>query len=311
MDRTSYFHENYDIISSYINLTKEEKVYIGTKEQRVCRFCDRSSPDVDFKKIAHAIPEFTGNKSLLAYDECDVCNEKFSRTIEDHLAKYLGVQRTLAAVDGKKGIPTYVGRDGKTKISMKDQVISLTSYEDDKIYEIDEENKSIKITAHKQPYIPAAAFKCFVKMAISVAPKQELSSLKHLITWVGLESHTYESLSYRPFIVFEQFTPGPKPYSGVTIFLLRRKDTVNDAPYMQFVIAFANTMFQIILPMPDEDSEILGKPIQLTLFPTPFDKHHEYGNTLLTEVDLSSFETIKNEESISYLAYESHEKNTF
>ncbi|MBH0061080.1 hypothetical protein I6E85_07900 [Pseudoalteromonas sp. NZS71] len=309
MDQTNYFDKNYDLISSYINLTKGRKVYIGTKEDRVCRFCDRSSPDVDFKNIAHAIPEFTGNKSLVAYDECDVCNEKFSRTIEDHLAKYLGAQRTLAQVHGKKGVPTYVGKDGKTRISMKEYGISLTSYEENPIYEIDEEKKSIKITAHRQPYIPAAVFKCLVKMAISVAPKQDLSSLKHLITWIGLEAHTYESLPYRPLIVFEQFTPGPMPYSGVTIFLLRRKGAVNDVPYMQFVIAFANTMFQIVLPMLNEDSEIMGKPIQLTLFPIPFSKDYKYGNTSTKKLDMSSFETIRNEEQILYMGYESLEKN--
>jgi hypothetical protein len=49
---------------------------------------------------AHAFPEFIGNRELISNYECDICNERFSRTIEDHLAKYTlqaGCTRRLVA----------------------------------------------------------------------------------------------------------------------------------------------------------------------------------------------------------------------
>lgn len=100
MSQLNYFDENYSIVSCYLNLTKGNKEYIGEKQNRKCRFCGKLSPEVKFKLEAHAIPELTGNKSLIAYNECDTCNEKFSRTVEDHLGKYLGAQRTLVQIHG-------------------------------------------------------------------------------------------------------------------------------------------------------------------------------------------------------------------
>jgi hypothetical protein len=47
------------------------------KSERKCRFCGKSNPEVSFKKKAHLIPEFLGNKMLLSDFECDSCNYEF------------------------------------------------------------------------------------------------------------------------------------------------------------------------------------------------------------------------------------------
>jgi hypothetical protein len=70
-----------------------------------------------FRTIAHALPEFIGNKSLIAYDECDGCNEFFSETIEDSLAKMLFPLRTLLLIGGKTGIPTQKANEGGFRMS--------------------------------------------------------------------------------------------------------------------------------------------------------------------------------------------------
>lgn len=304
MQQIDYFDENYELVNSYLGLKKGEKVYIGDKSDRVCRYCKKSSPDVKFKLEAHAIPEFTGNKSLIAFDECDTCNEIFSRVIEDHFGKYLGVHRTLAQIQGKKGVPKYKSKDKKSNIALDENGLKITAREDDPIFEINEETKSVKITAHRQPYIPAAVFKCLVKMAIAIAPEALINELDHLKKWILLEEHTYDSFPYKPLIVFEQFTPGPRPYPGVSLFLLKRKNEGSAVPYLQFVIAFSNTMFQIVLPMPKQDGHIMGNPIQLMLFPVPFNKDYAYGRSTVKELDMSSFEIVRNEEHVLYMGYE-------
>lgn len=279
MNNLSYFDSNYTIIASHMNLLKGKKIFIGNKENKTCRYCGEKEPKVNFKIEAHAIPEFTGNKTLIAYDECDTCNELFSRIIEDHFGKYLGANRTLSQIHGKKGVPTYKGKDGKSRISMEETGLKITGYENDPIFEMDLESKTITITAHRQPYIPAAVFKCIVKMAVAISPDSLLSELSHLTKWIRESEHKYETFPYKPLVAFEQFTPGPMPYPGVTLFLLKRKPMVTSVPYLQFIVAFGNSMFQIIVPMPEQDRQLMNAPITLSLFPIPFADGYEYGKT--------------------------------
>ena len=53
--------------------------YIVDPIDKVCRFCGKRYPDVKFKKKAHAISEFIGNKEFVLRNECDACNEKFGK----------------------------------------------------------------------------------------------------------------------------------------------------------------------------------------------------------------------------------------
>lgn len=308
MNNLDYFDSNYTIIASHMNLTKGNKLYIGDKDNRKCRYCGESEPNVEFKIEAHAIPEFTGNKSLIAYDECDTCNELFSRIIEDHFGKYLGANRTLAQIHGKKGVPTYKGKDGKSRISMENTGLKITGYEDDPIFDIDLESKLITITAHRQPYIPAAVFKCIVKMAVAISPENLLPELSHLTKWIREPVHKYETFPYKPLVAFEQFTPGPMPYPGVTLFLLKRKPKMENVPYLQFVVAFGNSMFQIVVPMPEQDRQLMNKPINLSLFPIPFADGYEYGKTSMRELDLSMYEIVKNESHVMHMGFEHAER---
>ncbi len=75
---------NYNELVTY-HLNEEEKIYLGDKDNRVCRFCKKDSTQTTFRTVAHAIPEFVGNKKLIAHYECDVCNAKFSRLLESHM----------------------------------------------------------------------------------------------------------------------------------------------------------------------------------------------------------------------------------
>lgn len=103
-----FYNKNYFYLVKYYNISGK-KVYLGDRKKRKCRFCGKPSGDTTFKMLAHALPEFIGNRTLISNDECDICNERFSRTIEDHFAKYLGLSRTLNQIRGKKGVPSFKG----------------------------------------------------------------------------------------------------------------------------------------------------------------------------------------------------------
>lgn len=106
MERLRFFDDNY-VPSIVFHLNQENKIYLGEKYNRKCRFCNKIDGEVTFKNIAHAIPEFTGNKKLIAYYECDICNSKFSRLLESHMANYMNFWHTFSQVKGKKGVPSF------------------------------------------------------------------------------------------------------------------------------------------------------------------------------------------------------------
>lgn len=75
------------------------------KSKRICRYCNKTNPEVSFKKVAHSISEALGNKKIITNDECDTCNEKFGTGIENDLILYLNLYRNFFGIKGKNGIP--------------------------------------------------------------------------------------------------------------------------------------------------------------------------------------------------------------
>ena len=54
-------------------------------------------PTASFRNESHAVPRLLGNKSIIAYDECDAYNKYFSEDLADHLGKMLsGIQEVRA-----------------------------------------------------------------------------------------------------------------------------------------------------------------------------------------------------------------------
>lgn len=290
-----YFANNYEMIANYHLVDNTKKVKLGDNTTRICKYCGKSEPEVNFRSVSHAIPEFIGNKSLTDYDECDQCNDFFSMAIEDHFAKYLGALRTVAQLKGKKGVPTYVAKDGKSRISLEQAGMKMTSYEQDPLVDLDLENNKMLIKAYRKPYVPMGAFKCIVKMALAIMPKQDLTECQHLVKWIREDKHSFESFPYKPLNALLQFTPGPAPYKGVHLFLLKRKNTSEPIPYIHFIVAFGNTLFQIILPMPTQDKHLMGKSMSVTFFPVPFDKDYEYGQTTRRDIDFTSPDIVRDE----------------
>jgi len=94
-----------DVIESYsIKIVDhEKKIRIGEKDKqkRICRFCKKSDPQTTFKKIAHAIPESLGNKNIILNEECDECNEYFSKTLEKDFLTYFRFFNTFYQIKNK------------------------------------------------------------------------------------------------------------------------------------------------------------------------------------------------------------------
>src|SRR5688500_17375532 len=82
------------IVQEFLLLDESNKHLLRPKNERICRFCGKSSSDTVFKDFAHLIPESLGNKLVFSDFECDNCNHLFG-TYDNHLANFIGPDRPL------------------------------------------------------------------------------------------------------------------------------------------------------------------------------------------------------------------------
>lgn len=289
-----YFITKYDCIASYqlIPGNGEHPVHIHDKVRDVCRFCgkDKENDGETFPHNGHAISELIGNKSLFLDNECDTCNQKYGRKLEDQFAKYLGPARTIAQTIGKKGIPSYKNNDGTFRIDVTKTEVLIQDVVDSGRAKIYEDHVDFHLT--KQTYTPIAAFKALVFMALSIMPEDEFKAFKDTVDWIKEESHEISKYNMSDYAshVIERFVPGPKPLP-IQAFVARRKRNVYDAPYCFFVLEFDNFSFQIMVPCPEKDGVLWGQKITTFVFPSTYDifeqEYKEYGYAGLTIKDMS------------------------
>lgn len=263
-DQLEYFAKNYSMVAQYD--LSGDKIYIGSKKNRKCRFCGKSNPESTFKHKSHALPEMIGNKLLFSYDECDQCNSFFAETLEDNFAKYLSAIRTLSSITGKKGIPTFKTKDRKLRIEGHGKSLNL-DFEDgiSPFFKVDTKRKRATIDLGLPPFIPTAIYKLLVKMALSIMPVEELDNFQSTLFWIRDANH--KNLFIQPQMIFQAFMPGDSPFESIKATLLKRLDRNADLPFMYFVLTFKNYFLQIFLPSEKFDARLQGKTVRLMSYP--------------------------------------------
>lgn len=241
----------YDLLA-YETMSGKHKACLGDKNDRLCRYCGKRSPAVQFRKKAHAFPQAIGNRWIIDYWECDTCNALFSGMLEDDFVKYLGPQRTLSRIHGSNGVPSFQRKKGELRIEWDGDTLKITTPNENDVV-IDEDGKGFTLRVELQPYTPMGVFKCFVKMALAVMPEAELKFCKHLIKWISEKQHSTESFPFSPLLIFTQFMPFHMPNDVIIYSLQKRKEGITNVPFMQFTILIHNTHYQFFLPMPEQD----------------------------------------------------------
>jgi hypothetical protein len=295
-----YFNKYYSIIRGF-HFNVNKKYFIGDKANRICRYCGKTKLDTTFSNVAHAFPEFVGNKLLFSNDECDCCNEHFSNNIENHFANFLGLGRTISQIAGKRGIPSYKTKDKLSRIDITQKGIEVNSSIDNEIFIEDEKNKSFKIIGYQEPYIPVAVYKCLTKMAISVMPSDELQHFQETLKWLFNPDHS--QYIFKPLYLIFSFIPGINPFKFITSYLVRKKEESFLAPYLYFILAFNNYFFQIYVPTV-KDKILNGVTTSVMPFPIPFDKNYKYGSPRHWIEDFSSYIPLKNQKMEFNMSYE-------
>ncbi len=303
-ERLDFLNRNYTPLVTY-HLNGDKKIYLGKKDDNHCRFCNKKSPDVTFRNIAHAIPEFTGNKTLICYYECDSCNSKFSRLLESHMANYMNMWHTFSQVRGKRGVPSFKTNQKKSRIDIGEMNVEVQEHQDDEIATIDEERKTITFTANRATYIPISIYKCLAKMALTIMPEDELENFKTTMAWINEEEHDKSPHDLKALKAMMSIAPGPQPYPFTSCLLFKRKPTtVDKVLYMIFVLAYGNFAFQIYLPLCTKDKELQGEDVKMVAIPTPIDM--EKGSFYLGRklLDLNSKLPVKGEKETIVMQYD-------
>lgn len=287
-----FYEENYEEIRQWF-LKPGNKVILGDRNNQVCRFCGKLSPEVTFNSAAHAIPEAMGNKTLFTAYECDTCNQGFGTGIENDFGNWSKPMRTFAQIVGKNGVPTIKTKKGDSRIELGPNGFDIKQYETDPILEIDEEKKTVTFRLRRDPYTPVAVLKAFVKMGLSLLPEEEMPNFRTALSWIRNSNHQVSLVAKCPMMY--TFVPGPRPFDIVLILLRRKRDDFR-VPYATFVLAYGNEVLQVFLPSPERDHHINHQQITIRPFPNPYDViPSEFGPLKHGLIDLTGLSVVRDD----------------
>jgi len=195
-----------------------------------------------FSKLAHAVPTLIGNKNLIAKDECNTCNEFFS-LLENDLARFLGVSRTTGKISGRNGIPKTKFNDNEF-IDIVDGDFVFASTENSTYYS---ETEEFMIVEESKKYHPQNVYKIFVKMAMSILPKDKLVHFEKTIKWLKGDYKTKDE-DRSQFCFTEIKWPVRNIYPFITVDLYERKFDLINIPFLFARISFGGYAFQFNIP---------------------------------------------------------------
>lgn len=135
-----YIKENGQFLSVYNPFAispNTSTVRIGTKQKsnRVCRYCNKTTPDVTFNNKSHTISQALGNICYITNDECDSCNTKFGLSIEQDFTHYVEMFNSLAHDKFRLGgIDFSKDNDGHIFVTNMDEGILLRETDSEILY---------------------------------------------------------------------------------------------------------------------------------------------------------------------------------
>lgn len=264
--------DGYQLLVSFQNIDKQSEREVHgmdiPKNKRKCIFCGKNT--AIFTKIAHAVSETVGNKSLVSHFECDKCNENFGKMFEDNLGKYMLPYKIITQTFGKN-------KQLISKDFSKDDSISYDSFriqvnEHKPVIEgyeakgliiekkdtgiIKKCNDGFEISIPRQHYYPPAVYCSFLKMAYSIMPLELYEYyVKHIVVLQQLASENgiYHSDEEKKKIMSSMencglycFFPGIEPLGGVNVMLWQKINQGEQSyPQMLFTLEMKNFSFTI------------------------------------------------------------------
>lgn len=215
------------------------------KSKRICRFCNKGSDQVKFKKIAHSISEALGNKKIITNDECDSCNEKFGTSIENDLILYLNLYRNVFGIRGKSGVPKLKGKNFEME---NNGTIVIKQYlTDEEVSDPDRDDFNVKLET-SQELTAQNIYRTLSKYALSVIDKNYLVAFAETIKWINGEV-SFDNLPKVAMLTsYSLFAYHPK------LMVYIRKSDDFELPFTVAEFRFAFLTFVFIIPKSSKDN---------------------------------------------------------
>jgi hypothetical protein len=225
--------------------TKRKNIGEPDKNKRVCRFCNNASVPLSFDNKAHAVSEALGNKTLVLYEECDQCNQRFSHDIEQDLIEYYALFRSFFAIKGKGGLKKIKGSNFTIEQS-EDRNLKIA-------FTTDEENGNdsppLQIPLEFNRQISRQnVYRTLVKYFLSVIASDLLPHFKNTVAWVN-GKHSFERLPKIGKIPFTSVVQQP------TLVYYLRKDDDTDLPFAVAELHFSLYKICYIIPGSSKDTK--------------------------------------------------------
>lgn len=120
------------------------------------------------------------------------------------------------------------------------QGLVLSEEGGERIFNVDLLNKKLILDFEYDSYIPAAVYKGFVKMGLSLVLEDELLAFQGAIKWILCADHSKEIM--RPLLIHSMFIPGVNPNKTLhTFFLTKKEDVRNESlPYSFWLFKVLN-----------------------------------------------------------------------
>lgn len=241
--------------------------YIGNRdgEKRVCRFCHQAVPDTLFKHKSHAISEALGYKSVICNEECDECNERFSRTIEPDVVNMNSFLLSLYGVSGKKGVRKTSGANFKFWLDRSNCWYDSQGTFVMQLDDLHIDKADIKASLQNLPpldtsslkYVPQNVYKCFCKYAISCLDQNQIAYFQKTIDWINAPTK-YRKLPLVAYCSLDDISP--------LFVLFIRKGQDYRFPYCFAAINIASVRYIFIIPFSSQDRYRFTTDLQQQFF---------------------------------------------
>ena len=133
-------------------------------------------------------------------------------------------------------------------------------------------------------------------------PNSELTKFKDTIAWIR-HGKFHQHNNKEAMQCIYTFIPGPNPLPFIKATLLKRRSISSPVPYMIFMVAFNNYVFQIAIPFARKDKCKAGDQLKMVAIPNPFDGYSDYGKPKIQIIDLSSPELVTKKPDVVDLSF--------
>ena len=258
------------VMKDYVKVPNEtNKREVRNAKNKVCRFCNKGENETTFKSLSHKIPKLLGNKFWYGDDECDSCNSLFQK-YETHLADFFGLDRPLHQVKGGNKYPKFKSPGQRLEVRVSEFYDNIGVYikqnsKQNEHFEYNKESGQLKITTELTPFVPIYVYKAFLKIALSILPKEEIKFYQELLPFILNPESTY--VSFCPIAGYSLHSDARFDFQSL---IFEKSNSNLKLPKHFFCFYWLNNIIIIHLPNHKNDmwirDEFINVPVPPPLF---------------------------------------------